>query len=360
METVIIGTFLRDEASVSTYSLAMAKEFVNLGYKVIVITVERRTDLVDMNSNPIILTWPSFGASKFTDFLFLQNLIKKHNVKMLIGNFAAVNYFMIVGWMFRVPHRIAWIHTMSEQMIDVPKWKFYRKKYIYKLATKIIANSNATKNDAMNTFHIDERKIDVVPNLLKNNDFYISSDKMFKIVFVGRLHYSKGVDILIKALKVLVEEFPNILLEIIGSGDQKVYIELVKSYDLEDNINFLGKLPMKQVLHHLATAQFSVVPSREEAFGYTVIESFSVQTPVIGSNTGGIKDIIKDKINGFLFPVGNHIQLAQKMSYCLKNEKLLNKLSRASYDSYKNNYALENNIKDVVSMLDKNMKLIQK
>jgi len=356
MQTIIIGTFLRDEASVSNYSLAMADEFVKRGYKVIVITVERKINLVNIESNPMILTWPSYGASKLVDFLFIVKLIKKYDVKMLIGNFAAVNYFMIAGKIFHVPHRIAWIHSMTNQLIDVPKWKFFRKKYIYKFATKIIANSNATKNDAITTYNIDEKKIDVFPNLLRDNDKFITSDRLFKIVFVGRFHYTKGIDILIKALNILKNDFPNIILEIMGSGDPQGYIEMAKKYNLEKNIYFLGKLQMKDVLTHLSTSQFSVVPSREEAFGYTVIESFSVKVPVIGSDTGGIKEIIEDGKSGFLFPVGDYIKLAEIMSYCLNNKTVLQNMSDNAYNRFKSKYSLTDNIGQVVSVLDKSIK----
>jgi glycosyltransferase involved in cell wall biosynthesis len=357
MQTIIIGTFLRDEASVSNYSLAMADEFVKLGYKVIVITVERKINLVNTKTNPMILTWPSYGASKLVDFLFIVKLIKKYDVKMLIGNFSAVNYFMIAGKILNVPHRIAWIHTMSDQMVDVAKWKFFRKKYIYKFATKIIANSNATKDDAIKTFTLEKKKVDVFPNLLKNNDLFISKNKQFKIVFIGRFHYSKGIDILIRAMNVLVKDFPNIRLEIIAGGDSSKCVELANKYNLENNIVFLGKLPMKEVLLHLSTSQFSVVPSREEAFGYTVIESFSVKIPVIGSDTGGIKEIIEDTKSGFLFPVGDYMKLAEIMSYCLNNKTVLQTMSNNAYNRFKSKYLLTDNIKQVVSVLDESIKL---
>lgn len=350
MKTVIIGVFLREKASVSDYFLEMANEFSERGYKVILITDEHRKDLVDTVNNPMILTWPSYHPKKWVDFIFLKNLLQKNQVEIMISNFTAVNLFLLVGAIFRVPNRISWLHTLSGQMTNVPKWKFFRKRLIYKLATHIIANSEATKKDAIKTFKIHEKKILVVPNLIKNNDKYLNTEKEFKIVYVGRFHKTKGIDVLIKALSIIKDEFPNIKLELIGRQTTK-YVDLVSKYGLERNIKFLGSQPKSKVLEYLSTAEFSIVPSLAEAFGYTVIEAFSVKTPVIGSDTGGIAKIIENKKSGLLFPVGDHKALATKMSYLLKNKDLRNKYAEGAYLRFKETYTLEKNMKIVVDML---------
>ncbi len=354
-KTIIIGVFLRDGSAVSNYFLTLADEFVKLGYKVIVIADEDRKNLVDTTSNPMILTWPSYHPTKLKDFIFLKNIIQKYKVEMLISNFNAVNFFMIVGAYCGVKNRVAWIHTLSDAMIGVPKWKLFRKRFIYKLATHIIVNSKATKIDAIKTYNVPEKKITLLPNLIEENDIYINSNKEFKIVFVGRFHKSKGIDVLIKAFAMVRDEFPDIKLELIAGGEQDEYIELVNKYDLQDNIEFLGRLPMKQVLEHFATAQFSVVPSLAEAFGLIIIEAFSVKTPVIGSDTGGISEIIEDEKSGLLFPVGDYKALAVKMRLLLSDKKLREKYSEGAYKRFKETYALERNIAQVVEMFHKNI-----
>ncbi len=348
MKTIIIGVFLRDGAAVSNYFLKLADKFVELGYRVIIVADEDRKTLINTTSNPMILTWPSHHPTKLKDFIFLKNLIQRHQVEMLISNFDADNFFMIAGAIFGVPNRIAWIHTVSKAISDdVPKWKFFRKRFIYKMATLLIANSEATKIDAINNFKVKKNNIKVLPNLIANNDDLINSNKEFKIVFIGRFHKSKGIDVLIKALSIIKDEFPDIKLELIAGGDQTEYIKLVKKYALEKNVLFLGRQPMKKVLEHLATAQFSVVPSLSEAFGLIVIEAFSVKIPVIGSNTGGIAEIIEDEKSGLLFPVGDYKILASKMKLLLKNEELRNKYAEGAYARFKETYALEKNIDEV-------------
>ncbi len=351
MKTIIIGIFLRDGAAVSNYFLRLSDEFTKLGYRVIIIADEDRKNLVDTTSNPMILTWPSYHPTKWEDFIFLKNVIKKYKVEMLISSFNAVNFFIIAGWILKVPNRVAWIRTVSDAMPGVPKWKFFRKSIIYKLATKIVVNSEATKIDAKKTYKIQEEKIILLPNLIEENDKYISSNKEYKIVFVGRFHKYKGVDVLIKAFSLIIEKFPGLKLEIIGGdGNQAEFTELVKYYGLQDSVNFLGKQPMPTILEHFATAQFSVVPSLAEAFGIVVIEAFSVKIPVIGSDTGGIAKIIEDGKSGLLFPPGDYKALASKMEILLRSQELRDRLTEGAYQRFKHTYSLEDNIGNVSKM----------
>lgn len=345
MKTIIIGVFLREQSALSEYFLMMADGFVKLGYHVIILSDENRKELVDTKTNPMILTWPSYHPNKFTDYIFLKNLIKEYHPIMLISNFNATNLFLIVGKMFGVPHRISWQHTVSTALEEVAQWRFWRRKYILKFGTHFIANSNATKMDTIKTFDIAENKITVLSNLIKNNDPYINLDKDWKIVFVGRFHEIKGIDVLIKAMSIVVKEFPTLQLELIGGdGDPTHCINLVQSYSLDKNIIFLGRLPRESVLKHLAKARFSVVPSLAEAFGYVVIESFSVKTPVIGSNTGGIAEIIEDKKNGLLFPVGDYKALANQIITMLKDTQLCKECSDRAYLSFMETYDINQNI----------------
>ncbi len=356
MKTIIIGVFLREQSALSEYFLKMADEFIKLGYHVIIITDEDRKDLVDTKSKPMILTWPSYHPNKFKDFIYIKNLIKKYRPKMLISNFAEINLFLIVGRIYGVPHRVSWLHTLSTQQIEVARWRFWRRKYVFKLGTHFIANSNATKIDYMKTYDIQENKITVLPNLINANDSYISLDSDWKIIFVGRFHESKGIDVLIEAMRIVIKDFPDIKLEIIAGGDPTYYIDLVQKYSLEKNIIFLGKQPREKVLEHLAKAQFSIVPSLAEAFGYVVIEAFSVKTPVVGSDTGGIAEIIKEDISGQLFPVGDHKKLADKIITMLSDKELREKCAEGAYISFKETYELNQNIGNAVDVFQKILK----
>ena len=351
-QTIIIGVFIRENSAITDYFFKLANEFINLNYKVIVVANEHRNDLVGKIGDVDVLTWPSYHPTKIKDFLFIRKVIKKEKPILMISNFGATNFFLMAGKLYGVPHRIPWIHTVvSAFLTEIAPWKFWRKRYIYKLATHFIANSNATKKDAIDKFRIEEKQVTVVPNLIYNSDSYLSKEKENTIVFVGRFHESKGIDTLIMAMKIVIETVPDLKLKIIGGGDDTKYKKMVESFNLDKNIIFLGRMPHEEVFKHLSKAQCSIVPSVYEAFGYVVIESFAVKTPVIGSDTGGISEIITDNVDGMLFPVKSHTVLAEKIIKMISNKELLTKYSENAYETFKSRYDLDSNIYELREVL---------
>src|SRR5690606_23110763 len=109
------------------------------------------------------------------------------------------------------------------------------------------------------------------------------------------MDYIKGVSVLIEAIPTVLKKFSQIEFVLIGGNLENTeilaYQEQVKKLNIEDNVRFTGNKGKDEVLKEFSTAYFSIVPSLVEAFGYVVIESFSVKTPVIGSNTSGISEI---------------------------------------------------------------------
>ena len=352
-KTIIIAIFIRENSALTEFFFKLSHELIALNYEVVILTNEQRTDLVDESSSPIIKTWPSYYPTKIKDFFFIKKLINKYHPTMLISNFSSTNFSLLTGKFANVPHRIPWIHTISTAMTEVAPWKFWRKNYLYKLATSFIANSDATKNDSIYRYSIDTKKIVTIPNLIYNNDQYLSEEHKNDIVFVGRFYETKGIDTLIEAMSIVVKKFPLLKLKIIAGGDDTKYRKMVKQHNLDNNIIFMGRLHRDDVMKNLATAYCSIVPSRAEAFGYVVIEAFSVKTPVIGSNTGGISEIVDDNINGMLFPVGDSQILAEKIVLMLSNQELRNNCADNAYMSFQKKYDLDNNINYTTQILHK-------
>src|SRR5690606_18358580 len=106
-------------------------------------------------------------------------------------------------------------------------------------------------------------------------------------------------------------------------------------------VRFLGSQPKQKVLEALSSAWFSVVPSLVEAFGFVVIESFSVRCPVIGSNRSGVSLIVRDGKDGFLFDPTSAPDLAQKMTTLLGNPELRGRFSQQCYENFLNQYEVE-------------------
>lgn len=117
-------------------------------------------------------------------------------------------------------------------------------------------------------------------------------------LFFGRLSYEKGVDKLIDTFL----ELPEIPLKIVGSGPLEAELKRIVATRNARNIEFAGYKTGFELQSIVSDAAFVIVPSRwYENNPMTIIEAYSLQTPVIGANLGGIPEIVKEGRTGFLF-----------------------------------------------------------
>ena len=131
-----------------------------------------------------------------------------------------------------------------------------------------------------------------------------------KIGYIGRLDPVKGVDILVQAMRHLPNN-ENLLLDIYGTGSHQYTNNLRSMVEGDRRIRLLGLLPEEQVYSKRAEMDLICVPSRcLETFSLVVAEAQAMEVPVIGSDSGGIAEQIRDGLNGRLFPIGDTRALA--------------------------------------------------
>jgi len=330
MATFFISTSYQDSSIVNYYK-KLGRELNNNGHKVVMIYDGCVSVNEEFSDTLKEYSWPSRRPTKFKDFIFLYNLIKRHNPTYLLANFGSVNVMMLVGWLMRIKHRIAWYHTLSEQIaIDSNKSGMtqmitkYRKKIVYSLCTGILPVSIYAKNDCINYYGISESKLHVLYNLLPvvNMNKTIEKEKN-KLVCVGRLHKSKGQEILIRAIAILVNKFPDIKVVFLGDGGEKeAYIELAEELKVSKNCDFLGNKDREYVLDCMKKANICIVPSLVDNLPTVSLEAQSMGTPVIVSNTGGMPETMKNGVTGFAIEPGNPELLSDKIELILVNENI--------------------------------------
>ncbi|MBL0738897.1 glycosyltransferase family 4 protein [Flavobacterium sp. GN10] len=347
MKKTIFISFSLGTGSVSDYFLALV-ENLNKKYQVIIFSDTKTNEAIAVPKDVVIKHWPSTRPTKWVDGVFLYRNIKKYRPSMTISIFGSVNIFLIVGFLCGVKTRIAWIRTLSSQFKQ-KNILVFRKRLLYKLATNFVTNSNATKEDVNKKFYVPISKIMVLPNSIR--DFYsdiqsVNYANIKVITYAGRLHKSKGVEVLIKAFSKICAPFADVKLIIIGSGEEESNLKkLVKDLKLEEFVDFKGNLSRNKVLEMFKSSYLAVVPSHSEAFGYTVIEAMSMKTLIIGANNTGIKEIIRDNNTGLLFETNQVNDLHEKISSALLNPEVRNKLAIEGYNHFKNNYETSGAIK---------------
>ncbi len=159
-----------------------------------------------------------------------------------------------------------------------------------------------------------------ISNKKNNNERYI--------LFFGRLSKEKGVLTLIKAYENLQTSYT---LKILGTGSMESELkEYVKENNLK-NIEFLGHIGGQALISHIKNAYVVIVPSEwYENNPMTIIESYALSVPVIGSSIGGIPEIIQNGSTGYTFEMSNVNDLCDKLNLMLS-------LTKDEYENFKIN-----------------------
>ena len=140
--------------------------------------------------------------------------------------------------------------------------------------------------------------------LIVNEPKTMPTDKYF--LFFGRLSYEKGVMTLLKAFN----DLPRCRLKVVGMGPKEDELKTFAKENKMNNVEFLGYKTGKELTGLVSNAYFVVVPSEwYENNPMTIIEAYSVGTPVIGARIGGIPEIVVDGQTGFQFESGNVVDL---------------------------------------------------
>lgn len=154
------------------------------------------------------------------------------------------------------------------------------------------------------------------------------------LLYVGRLTEKKGVCYLVEAMAEVVTVFPAAKLLIVGDGELASDLsQQVRDLKLGGNIVFVGAIANQEMPRYFATADVFVGPSIEaaggdtEGFGLTFVEAAMSGCCVIGTDVGGVGDIIQDKETGFLVPQKKSKPLANAILYSLQNNTTTAKIA---------------------------------
>ena len=162
----------------------------------------------------------------------------------------------------------------------------------------------------------------------------------FVIGAMSRIHPSKGIDVLIKALGELKDEDWVLILGGKDFGVLNEYLLLANKLGILDRIKYLGFINKTKEKFYKACDLF-VSPSKAEALGMTLVEAQACGVPVIGSDFGAIRETMIKNVTGFNVPYGDYKLLAEKIRLLMNDDNLRkrfasNALKRGTQFSWKN------------------------
>lgn len=189
-------------------------------------------------------------------------------------------------------------------------------------------------------------QIFIKPNTVVDNAVYpVVNKRKDQFVFAGRLDELKGIAILLEAWKKMGNTAPTLI--ICGTGPKETWVrEYVKDNRLT-HVLVKGFVSQDEVKKIMAESKGMILPTQwYEGFPMSVVEAFSVGTPVIGSDIGNVGSIIVNGVNGQKFTPSSSDELVE----CVRNMDISND---SVFQYYSENYAQQTNLEQLCEIYEK-------
>ena len=257
---------------------------------------------------------------------------------------------------------VPYINTIHGEEVYLSKryHTVFALKWFVNNSIKTITNSSATKDSCLEA-GIEKDKLNIIPFGV-DIDFYKplkipKDEKIFHILAVGYLIERKGFEYLIKAVKEVLAQHENVRLTIVGSGPlEKKLKNVIKELKLESNAKIMKNVSDDELLYLYNSSDLFVLPSvvdsqgNTEGLGVVLLEAMACRLPVIGSDTGGIPDIIQNGETGLLVTEKDIFGLSNTILSLIENGELREKLAVNGYTRVKERFSWEKIAEDYINV----------
>lgn len=185
-------------------------------------------------------------------------------------------------------------------------------------------------------------KVVVIPNMIKENkNGKLSTLCNNQIISVGRLEEVKDFYTLILVFSVIIKKYPNLILKIIGEGSQrKVLEELIEKCNLEKKVILTGKLTENEINNEFLKSDIFVLTSKSESFSLVLCEAMNYGLPCVAFDVDvGPREIIENKVNGYLIKNRNVDDMEEKIENLLLDDITRKKYGANAFYSIKKFYS---------------------
>lgn len=252
------------------------------------------------------------------------------------------------------------ISSWGTDVMKFPNKNFIAKSilsYNFKKADLLCATSNTIKEYIG---HVSDKPVSVIPfginlndfkpkkvqSLFQENDFVLGSIKTLETLY--------NIDVLIKAFARLLPKYPNLKLLIIGEGsDQDNLKELCETLGVYEKTIFTGRIPFSEVSNYYNMIDVLVNISEYESFGVSVVEAMACEKPVIVTNVGGLREVVKDDSVGLKVNVGDVNGTATAIERLILDKTLYDKIKINARKHVIETYNWEDNLKQMIEVYSK-------
>lgn len=315
MKIAMVGQFPPHVGGVGVHIHTLSKELVKQGHEVYVITYPHK-DIKDIDGIHVI-------GTKGLNIPGVRGLMFKKNAKKALENLLEKEDIDIIHGHYIFPAGAAAVEVGNEHGIKTyvtahgsDMFEVYKKqpimrstiKNVLKRADVVLAVSNALRHEIIATgvsgiadkTRISWNSVDIDKFSPDNNDSFKKEFKLEDkpiVLFVGNLIKRKNVDSLLEAKKIAYSDYYLVVV-----GDGPLFKKLKKKVEDENIRDVIFTGSRNDVENIIPSCDVLVLPSYSESFGLVLIEALACGKPVIGSNVGGITEIINDDVGLLVNP----------------------------------------------------------
>jgi glycosyltransferase involved in cell wall biosynthesis len=218
---------------------------------------------------------------------------------------------------------------------------------------QLIATSASEAERAMREVGFDQGDVMTIYNSIavtpRNSADDMTRSTEAVVLFAGRLSFQKNPEMFVRMSVLVRRKIPDAKFLMIGFEDEEPYSEriraMIKDLDMEDRYELVGWIERHQMLERVRRATLMVVPSRYESFGYVAAEAMIHEKPVVATNVDGLRDVVEDRVTGYLVPLDEDEEMAERVVEILRNPVLQGRMGECGRRRVSENFNIEINIK---------------
>ncbi len=329
----------------------LTTELANRGHTIYIALDDRYKNLFSENEFNII--W--FSSIKITSYSpsssFLKILSKiEIDVIHLHGYMSfQTDFGAFIGFLRKIPVILTphgsllgydYLYNSSVSKLPYQIHDALSLKLPTKISKYVIATSQAEFRDCRK-FGIPENKIKLIPLSFSPPKYLKIKEKQtikMRLLFVGRIVPLKNLDVLLKAIKIIKKNIPDIEFIIVGDeisgrlhgdvGCKQKLLTLVETLEIKENVKFVGWKTDKELFDIYQNSDLFLFASTYENFGRPLLEAAYFGLPLVSVDVGVARDLIGDNQGGILIPKLDAEKFAKEIIKLLKNDLKYNKSSK--------------------------------
>lgn len=355
MNILILTTHL-NFGGIASYVLNLAGELKKNGHNVFVGSSggDLENELLNLGIVHLglnIRTKSELSPKILFSFFKLKKFIRENNIQLI---HAQTRVTQVLAFLLKKSLGISYLTTCHGYF----KARFGRRVFGC-WGEKVIAISEAVKRHLTDDFMVSADRVRLVYNGIRigprrefrqaelRNKLGLKDGPVVGIV--ARLSPVKGHKYLIEAMRYVINSKPQAQLLIVGDGpSQEALLALVEKLNLKESIIFIK--PRKNLEELFALMDVYVSPSVQEGLGLAILEAQANYVPVVAFATGGIKDIIRDEINGLLVRPFAVKELADAILKLILDDELARRLKKEAYNFVAENFSVERMAENTLSV----------